>query len=248
MVEGAVHWQEFYDRRAVQSDPADFMRVLGYHPGQGASYQDLFARLLDQIRAQLQLENHHHLLDIACGYGVFTRFLARETALAVGTDLAGMLLRRGRSLGMDPGRLCGVVQSRAEAQPFASCSFDRILCFGMFFHLDPASARRTVGEIVRLLRPGGRALIGDVLHPQCIEFERSYIERVPIVLHWPLRQGLRFRAAFDAWRGRAVYQAYGPAFFTGLLPPEVELRLCGPKADGRRNNAARYDVVLLKRS
>ncbi|MCC7262166.1 MAG: methyltransferase domain-containing protein [Candidatus Latescibacteria bacterium] len=243
----AAYWRQFYDQRAVQSDPADFMRVLGYHPGPGMSHEELFRCLLAQIRLHLQVEAHHRLLDIACGFGVFTRTLAREAAYAVGTDLAGVLLRRGRDLEAGLGPLGGLVQSRSDAQPFRAGSFDRILCFGMFFHLDRESARRTVAEIVRLLRPGGRALIGDILPPPRIQFERSYIERVPRLLHGPLLHGLRLKAAIDSWRGRVVYQAYDPEFFGRLLPAEVELEVGAPKADGRRNNPARYDVVLQKR-
>ncbi len=238
----AAYWRQFYDQRAVQSDPADFMRVLGYHPGPDMSHEDLFDRLLAQIRQNLRVEAHHRLLDIACGFGVFTRILAQETAYAVGTDLAGMLLRRGRDLGT--GRLDGLVQSRSDAQPFRANTFDRILCFGMFFHLDPESARRTVSEIVRLLRPGGRALIGDVLHPRRIHFERSYIEKIPRLLHFPLLGALRLKGRLDSWRGRVMYQAYGPEFFACHLPANVAIEICDHKTDGRRNNASRYDVIL----
>ncbi len=244
----AAYWQRFYDERAGQSSTADYMRVLGYHPGPAMTHEELFARLLAAIRRQLQLGPQHRFLDIACGFGVFTRALAAEAALAVGTDLAGMLLRKGRELAPSLGDLNGLVQSRAEAQPFGASSFDRILCFGMFFHLDRDGARRTVHEIVRLLKPGGRALIGDVLHPGRIHYERSYIERVPRLLHFPLRQTLRLKGRLDSWRGRVVYQAYSPAFFARLLPSQVELEVDEHKTDGRRNNAARYDVVLQKRS
>jgi len=179
-MDAAAHWQRFYDQRAAQSSPGDFMRVLGYHPGEGLSYEALFANLLAEIRQRLRLAPQHRLLDIACGFGVFTRALAREAAFTVGTDLAGMLLRKGRELELPP--LSGLAQARAQQQPFRDGSFDRILCFGMFFHLEPESARQVVAEVLRLLRPGGRALIGDVLHPRRIQFERSYIWRVPALL------------------------------------------------------------------
>jgi SAM-dependent methyltransferase len=241
-IDAAAYWQRFYDQRAACSDPGDFMRVLGYHPGEGRSYEALFAELLAGIRQKLRLAPQHRLLDIACGFGAFTRALAQEAAFAVGTDLAGVLLRRGRELGLPP--LGGLAQARAQQQPFRDRAFDRILCFGMLFHLDPPGARQVVAEILRLLRPGGRALIGDVLHPRRIHFERSYIDRVPVVLHGPLRQALRCKGAVDRWRGRAVYRAYAPEFFARLLPPQVGLEVYEQKADGRRNNAARYDVVL----
>lgn len=242
-IDHATYWRRFYDQRADQVPPVDFMRVLGYNPRPGMSDEALFSSMLGEIRQHLQLAPHHRLLDIACGYGTFTRELAREAALVVGSDLAIGMLQRGRTLAPVPDPLRGVVQARGERQPFADRSFDRILCFSMLLYLPPAGVRRLVAEILRLLRPGGRAVLGDVLHPRRLHYECSYIGRVPASLHFPLRQVLRCKRALDIWRGRVVYQAYAPEFFAPLVPPGAELEV-GAKADGRHNNAARYDLVI----
>lgn len=241
--ETAAYWQRYYDHRANQCSHGEFMQVLGYNPGPHGSYEALFSSMLGEIRQRLQLSPHHRLLDIACGYGVFTQALAQETALAVGTDLAEMMIRRGRELASRQESMLGMAQARAEYQPFADHSFDRILCFSMLFYLDPPAVRKLVAEILRLLRPGGRAVIGDVLHPHRLHFETSYVRRVPVALHHPLRWGLKIKGLVNSWRGKVGYQAYSPSFFAKILPSHAAMEVCG-KADGRHNNAARYDLVI----
>ena len=242
----AEHWRQYYDGRAEGQSLRHFMQVLGYHPDSGGDYGRLFDGILAEIEARLALESEHIFLDIACGFAAFTRRLAATANLAVGTDLAAALLKQGRGLESEPGmaKLCGIVQANGCAQPFVKASFDRILCFGVFFHLSRADAATVVEEIVRLLRPGGRALIGDVLHPARLQRERSYIEKVPALLHAPLRWGLRCKAIVDRLRGKVVYQAYAPKFFARILPSGFTCRIYEDKADGRRNNRSRYDVVI----
>ena len=244
----ASHWQCYYDGRVADGAKAHFMQVLGYHPQLGDDYEGLFARILNDIAGKLQMAPEQRFLDIACGFGVFSRQLAAGAGLAVGTDLAGALLRKGAALPLCEGAqaLYGAIQANAADQPFADQSFDRVLCFGMFFHLNPTSARAVVGEIVRLLKPGGRALIGDVLDPRRIHCERSYIDRVPSLMHWPLRQALCLKASIDRRRGKVVYQPFLPSFFERLLPADVRCYIFESKDDGRRNNTSRYDVVITR--
>ena len=240
----AMHWSQFYDQRASQLPAVDFMKTLGYHPADGGSYEELFETLLAQIGDKLQLQREHRFLDLACGYGVFTRRLAEHAGLSVGTDLTRPLIVQGRGLIQGSDAVAGWTQANAVAQPFDDQQFDRILCFSMFFHLNRESARRVVGEILRLLRPGGRALIGDVVHPARIHYERSYVGRVPRPLHFLLRQGLRARAAVDGWRGRVHYHAYSPRFFERLAPEGARCQVYEGVRDGRANNASRYDIAI----
>ena len=244
----ANHWQSYYDHRAADGETAHFMQVLGYHPHSGDDYEGLFNRILADIDRKLQIREGQRFLDIACGFGVFSRHLAHAANWAVGTDLAGGLLREGRALPLPQGArtLDAMVQANAAAQPFRGECFDRILCFGMFFHLNPEAARSVVREIVALLRPGGRALIGDVLDPRRIHFERSYVDRIPTALHLALSHALRMKAAIARWRGKVVYQAFAPRFFSDLLPDGVECEFYERKDDGRRNNASRYDVAIQR--
>lgn len=242
----ADYWQDFYHGRADQLSARDFMQALGYHPDEGSDYEALFQRLQEQIETKLDLRSEHRFLDIACGFGSFSRVLGGRAQFAVGTDLTRILLQKGYELerALEWPSTNGFLQANAVAQPFKAQSFDRILCFGMFFHLDQNSAKQVVEEILRLLRPGGRALIGDIAHPRRIHFERSYVERIPRLLHYPLLQALRLKGAVDRARGRVVFYGYGPEFFERQVPSDVRCEVFEGRRDGRRNNLARYDVAI----
>ena len=96
------------------------------------------------------------MLDIACGTGTATAAAARaagESGAAVGLDIApGMLEVAARRYPAFDWR-----HGDAMALPFADAGFDRVLCqFGLMFVADPLAA---LGEMLRVLRPGGRFAI-----------------------------------------------------------------------------------------
>jgi len=97
------------------------------------------------------------VLDLGCGMG----------GLAVALRLAGAL-----AIGHDPhrayGDICALRASRyglplpfvtatGEALPFRDGAFDLILCLDVLEHAE--SLDRTLGEIARVLAPGGQALV-----------------------------------------------------------------------------------------
>ncbi len=96
------------------------------------------------------------VLDVACGTGSATREASGRVGPAgavTGIDRNPDMLRVARARGD------GItwVDGMAEALPFADGSFDRVLCqFGLMFFEDRSGA---LGEMVRVLRPGGRAVV-----------------------------------------------------------------------------------------
>jgi ubiquinone/menaquinone biosynthesis C-methylase UbiE len=108
-----------------------------------------WARRLVQIAEVAAGQN---VLDVACGTGVLAAEAASrlgDKGVAVGVDSnAGMLAVARRRL---PG--LGLQRAAAEALPFRTASFDRVLSqFGLMFFDDKPAA---VGEMVRVLRPRG---------------------------------------------------------------------------------------------
>ena len=242
----AQYWANFYDARARRNTAGSFMRALGYHPADGEDYDGLFKRLFGHSEQSLDLDADHDVLDIACGYGVMTRLLGKRTAGAIGTDLTKVLLEKGAVLAQeeDLPQARGFLQANAVAQPFPDASFDRVLCYGMFFHLDRASAETVVAEVQRLLRPGGKALFGDVLHPGRMHYERSYLAKVPRPLYPVLNWALRLKTWMATASGRVVYQAYGPSYFKRRLLPGATCVTMEGMRDGRPNNKSRYDILI----
>jgi demethylmenaquinone methyltransferase/2-methoxy-6-polyprenyl-1,4-benzoquinol methylase len=100
------------------------------------------------------------VLDLAGGTGDLARLLsdrAGPTGEVVLTDINAAMLTRGRDALVDAGRVVPAVQCDAERLPFPDRHFDCVtIGFGLrnVTHKDAA-----LGEMFRVLRPGGRALV-----------------------------------------------------------------------------------------
>ncbi len=110
----------------------------------------------------LDLRPGLRVLDLACGTGDLSRLIAARTgqrAELVCSDYNAQMLGRGRDRLTDAGIVKNIsfVQANAEALPFASASLDRVIIgFGLRNVTDKSAA---LGEMERVLRPGGRALV-----------------------------------------------------------------------------------------
>ena len=91
------------------------------------------------------------VLELGCGGGQWSMFLAEAGARPVGLDLSGQQLSAARGLMRTPYPL---VHADAEQLPFREASFDVVLSdHGAMIWADPYA---TVPEVARVLRPGGR--------------------------------------------------------------------------------------------
>jgi ubiquinone/menaquinone biosynthesis C-methylase UbiE len=100
------------------------------------------------------------ILDLACGPGVLASVLSDKARVVVGVDLTDEVLRvaRTRSTGIP-----NVTFARALAEhvPFVSASFDAVVLRLALHHFEyPLDG---LAEVRRLLRPGGRVVILDIL-------------------------------------------------------------------------------------
>jgi SAM-dependent methyltransferase len=90
------------------------------------------------------------LLDVGCGTGVFAHELGafgRVVGVDLSRDAIAWSSRRG---------LAELCVGTAEALPFRSAGFDAVAAVDIVEHTDDA---RTLGEIARVLKPGGAALL-----------------------------------------------------------------------------------------
>ena len=94
------------------------------------------------------------VLDIACGTGNAAIQAAQAGGKVTGVDLTPELFEAGRRRAAGAGVEVDFIEGDAEALPFEDSSFDVVLStFGVMFAPRHAVA---AGEIVRVLRPGGR--------------------------------------------------------------------------------------------
>ena len=94
------------------------------------------------------------VLDVAAGNGNATLAAARRFAEVISTDYVPALLDKGRARAQAEHLEVSFQVADAEALPFADGRFDVVLStFGAMF---TPEHRRAAGEMMRVLRPGGR--------------------------------------------------------------------------------------------
>jgi ubiquinone/menaquinone biosynthesis C-methylase UbiE len=134
------------------------------------AYQRAFEPELKRIINELPLAPGHRVLDLACGAGAYTRWLAERLGrhgLAVGVDLSPAYLEQAREQTPPAEEGEGRVEfteGDAEHLPFADDTFDLAFCAQSLYSLpDPAAA---LGEMARVTRDGGAIVVleNDMVH------------------------------------------------------------------------------------
>jgi SAM-dependent methyltransferase len=91
------------------------------------------------------------VLDVGCGNGIpLTRALLRAGHLVVGLDSSSPMLERLRDNCPETLAIRGVVQ----ACPFADCTFDAAVAWGVMFHLIPEYQIKPIASVSRVLKIG----------------------------------------------------------------------------------------------
>jgi ubiquinone/menaquinone biosynthesis C-methylase UbiE len=106
--------------------------------------------------ARLKVRAGDRVLDAACGTGLTVRRYQRPGVRTVALDLSLQSLRYLRRQLPAVDLVCGDLTSL----PFAEGAFDKVLCANALQHLPDADHRsRTVAELARVARPGGRVVV-----------------------------------------------------------------------------------------
>lgn len=154
------------------------------------------------LRAALASEPKGRLLDIGCGTGSFLRATRDLVSTADGVDLsAGMIDHARRRVGNDTG--LRFTQIDGPMLPFPDASFDVVTSVLSFRYLDWDPIIR---EVLRVLRPGGRLLVVDMVAapPSLRELPRVAVDKVrqqvSQVTQPRYRQALQRMVSDPAWK------------------------------------------------
>jgi len=160
-----------------------------YQRGFGALYPIVYAhRTIEAARPeadfaarQLGLSEKDSILDLCCGSGRHMVHLARTTPRIAGLDYSPELLAMARQT---LGGGAGLVRGDMRSLPFR-CVFDTVTSFFTSFGYFEAADdnMRVIGEVARVLRPGGRFFIdylnaGNVekkLVPESVRQYKGYV-------------------------------------------------------------------------
>lgn len=134
-----------------------------------AAYADwrrsMLGRITDRLEHRLVLDRirpaqGRRILDVGCGDGVLATTLAAAGAQVTGLDASADMLATARRRADASGVALELVEGEAEHLSFADGSFDVVLSVAtLCFSADPD---RPVREMARVLRPGGRLVLGEL--------------------------------------------------------------------------------------
>ena len=123
----------------------------------GAVTEGIEQRLILEMMGDLK---GARVLDVGCGDGTLACAAASRGAVVTGLDPDPAMVAAGRARPARDGLEVEFMDGRIERLPFADGSFDvvvavTVLCF-------VADARAAVREMARVLRPGGRLVLGEL--------------------------------------------------------------------------------------
>lgn len=121
-----------------------------------------------RVLACAAIVGDEQVLDIGCGTGTLAIAAARAApgVRVTGLDADASILARARRKAAGAGLEIGFDQGSSTGLPYADASFDLVLSTLFFHHLPDDAKRQSATELVRVLRPGGRVVVGDLGHPQ----------------------------------------------------------------------------------
>ena len=115
--------------------------------------------MVKSIANGLQLRKTHALLDLGCGGGWILKQLKPRVKKIYGLDFSQRML--AFALKVCPGEK--FISGEISTLPFKDGSFDRALSYYVFLNFtDDRYVERSLMEILRVLKKGGRALIGQL--------------------------------------------------------------------------------------
>jgi SAM-dependent methyltransferase len=165
------------DAYAIPSPPQNMMDDVAGRPTSPEQHFEMGRRLRRRVEILCALKPGESVLDLGCGCGrVAAHFAADFDGPYHGLDIVAPMIDWCRAnitrpnfqfhhADLDNTRYRGGAgDAAAFTFPFADASFDVVFAFSLFTHLLPPAARRYTGEIARVLRPGGRALLTFFLY------------------------------------------------------------------------------------
>ncbi len=152
---------------------------------------------------EAQLEPGFRVLDLGCGTGTLTILVKQmhPTTQVVGIDGDDNVLAIARAKAEQQRVEITFDQGLAFQLPYADASFDRVLSSLVLHHLTTDDRQRALGQVWRILKPGGEFLIIDFGPPRnglawVIALAMRHLERAADLINGLLPDQLR-RAGFQ---------------------------------------------------
>ena len=114
------------------------------------------------VAESLKLEAGNKVLDIGCGTGNMTSLISRvhSGCFVTGIDASASMIKTARR--KRGTQNCMFIQALGENLPFGKETFNSVTSALFFHHINIDLKRKTLEEILRILKPGGKLIIADM--------------------------------------------------------------------------------------
>lgn len=100
------------------------------------------------------------VLDVGCGDGALAVALARRGGRMVAVDASAAMIAGARRRAEEGGADILLCRAEADRLPFGPARFDRVIAIAVLCFIEDAVP--SFAEMARVLRPGGRLVIGEL--------------------------------------------------------------------------------------
>ena len=152
-----------------------------------------YARLRDAALDRLGATIEGRTLQVACVYGNLTRRLSERMAPDARLDVVDILPVQLHNLGrkLPHDERIALLHDDASSLAFPDAHYDQVLLFFLLHEMPEGVRRATLGEALRVLRPGGKLVIVDYHRPAPLHPLRPLMHQVFTHLE---------PYAFDLWK------------------------------------------------
>jgi SAM-dependent methyltransferase len=158
---------------------------------------DVMLRLCGEVRGL-------SVLDVGCGEGRFCRMLAARGARTIGVDPTRPLIAAARAR-QPEGEFH---EAGGEALPVADAGVDLVVSYVAL--LDIPDFRAAIGEMARVLRPGGRCVVSNLNGFATASKLLWARDAEGNKLHWTMDNYMAERAERAEWAGISVINWHRP--------------------------------------
>ena len=122
-------------------------------------------RFRERLAQLARLGSGESALDVGCGTGslaIAAKACVGPSGQVCGVDPSPEMVARARRKAARAGAEVRFETAAVEALPFPDTTFDAVLSSLMLHHLTEEGRRQGIGEIARVLKPGGKFLAIDI--------------------------------------------------------------------------------------
>ena len=162
-------WVEHYNNRAKLSDDAIFVAEMNWESAEATKNQ-----MQEDARHLLNLlcpKNDSNLLDLGCCSGNSIGMVKEYFSSITGVDMADEALKIAKKNYPDVTFICDDI---TQINSIEDNSFSHILSFGVLHYLSNTEIQSLLNTMYRVLKPGGKVVIGRVADAQYYDEYQKY--------------------------------------------------------------------------